>query len=493
MGRYALWCLNRVATWDLIALADALAVRGWLGSRKHEVTLGDRSSFDQDPSASKPGVLSHEEEDVNEYFVPIAVKCIGDPVGFQQRMGSRMRADGPKRLQDLLAGFPDFFGAAATTPWHGYWKPDGSERMFTTASGTAPHVGFYEIIAERARTDGMAVLVGYSQGGLVARFLAFLDEYLMRPGARSVRGFITVQAPNRGSPLANPLNADTVARGIFAILAGVLAVPVPPAGPNKELGQALKALAAGTLRAPSGPREFDIDAVCALLEAALKDAQAGGSPMRLEMVLTARKWLTGLIPQRATATAFGDLDPANLDKPQSVLGLLDGNPILDTLHGAIIGTDNGLTDFVASGRPWWVQLVLRHFAGTVGLADAIREAEHAYSQIVMNEHETGRTMNGREKAVADAYRDGCQVTGVGGGRVELPPYAHDFVIPSVSHALGPVTPLKAKALPPPEVFLGNYTNAKATHISGGEPRKRDSGSDEWYVKAMLDAIGRRLA
>ena len=76
----------------------------------------------------------------------------------------------------------------------------------------------------------------------------------MRPEARSIAGFITVQAPNSGSPLANCGNAGTVARGLFAVSTGVLSFPVPPPGPNQELGKALAALAGGTLSTPEGSR-----------------------------------------------------------------------------------------------------------------------------------------------------------------------------------------------------------------------------------------------
>ena len=53
--------------------------------------------------------------------------------------------------------------------------------MFTRADGPRPHAGLYEIVASEAREhDRQAILVGYSQGGLVARFLAWVAVYEWR-------------------------------------------------------------------------------------------------------------------------------------------------------------------------------------------------------------------------------------------------------------------------------------------------------------------------
>lgn len=501
MGTYTLWCLNRVATWDLEALARVLAGREWLGLR-HRVVLGDRSEVDRDPSQSKPGVLSHEEREVDEYFVPIAVKCIGDPERFKLRFRDRMGEGGLERFEALLVAFSDHFADTGKNPWRQYWKADGREVMFTRPDGEEPHVGFYEIVARHADREGKAVLVGYSQGGLVARFLAFLDEYLMQ--RHSIVGFVTVQAPNRGSPLANPLHADTAALGLFGVLSSALSFPIPPVGTNKRLGKAVERLTAGKLQIPDGKggfetANFDITVMARLLDVAMTDAQAAverepadssarrAAAERLDLVATGRKWLSGL-SRGAVATAFQDLDTRSQDDPVTVLGMLADNPIARTLHGAVIGTDNGLTDFVAGGRPWWIRAALNHLPDHLGFSPMLRNAERSYSQIVMNELESASKTSPRHAVLTQAIGRGCAVWGSDRRRVRIDPFAHDFVIPSASQALGPIDPGSDDA--PSEYFLGNLVNPGGTHISGGDAS--DPDSDEPLVHAMLGALGRRL-
>ena len=73
--KLALWLLNRVAhkEWDHEAMRSALQ-GGFLGFGGNDVVLGKRS----DPNCD-PGVLMYEKEGHDEYFIPIPVKCIGNP------------------------------------------------------------------------------------------------------------------------------------------------------------------------------------------------------------------------------------------------------------------------------------------------------------------------------------------------------------------------------------------------------------------------------
>ena len=176
-------------------LARALAVRG-LWTSKHDVQLGSRARFDRNPrweATRGAGVLMHEEQACDEYFVPIAVKCIGDPDGFLARLGDRMSADGRRRFEALRTDFARYFAFTDTLggelPWHSYWEPFPMSNplwkvgMFTRTDGPTPYAGLYEIVASEAREhDRQAILVGYSQGGLVARFLAWMDEQLIDRG-----------------------------------------------------------------------------------------------------------------------------------------------------------------------------------------------------------------------------------------------------------------------------------------------------------------------
>jgi len=178
VGRYTLWTLNRVATWNLDRLAEELSVKS-IFSTRHDVVLGSRARADVNGALSREGVLSHEEKDWDEYFVPIPVKCIGDPAGFMSRLGPRFSATGAVAAQQLIADFPQYFTPTSGGPWRGYWTKTGTVGMFTAPSGPGRpdgFKGFYEILVDAVDkyNAGPAVLVGYSQGGLVARFLAYM-------------------------------------------------------------------------------------------------------------------------------------------------------------------------------------------------------------------------------------------------------------------------------------------------------------------------------
>ena len=489
MGRYTLWCLNRVANWDRDRLARALAVRRFWTS-EHDVHLGSRARFDRDAAweaARGAGILMHEEQACDEYFVPIAVKCIGNPEGFLARLGDRMSADGRRRFAELTTDFARYFAFADTLggelPWHSYWAPFPMSNplwkvgMFTRADGPTPYAGLYEIVASEAREHNrQAVLVGYSQGGLVARFLAWMDEQLFAPDHRAIAGVVLVQTPNHGSPLCDPANADNVSAGLLGILTGLGGYPiVGSADPNTRA--TIASLVAGRAPAGSPVWHFGIGAVCQILDAAIADTPAS-EPDRCDILRTARKWLTGLLKEKVF-TAFDDLDPAGLDDPRTILGRLAATPLARTFHGAIIGADTSFDDLVLEGRNWLVRWLVRHVVARHWFA----AVEDSYARIAMDEASAGVPHGRLHSRLAELYRSGFNDRSAG---LDLPPFAHDFVIPSVSQALYPLA-----APGSADVFLGNALNARATHVSGADERGPDSDSP--LVRKMLAALGQRLS
>jgi hypothetical protein len=147
--------------------------------------------------------------------------------GYNQLLTGRQAAAATK----LIADFPQYF-APGSGQWKSYWTLAGTAGMFTAPSGAGRpdgYRGLYELIVEAADKTGPGVLIGYSQGGLVARFLAYMDELLMPPTKRCIAGVITVQTPNHGSPLANghPANVQSV-DGLFSILTSVAGYPIGP-------------------------------------------------------------------------------------------------------------------------------------------------------------------------------------------------------------------------------------------------------------------------
>jgi hypothetical protein len=490
MGNYTLWCLNRVAYWDRSELADKLAVNGFFSS-KHNVQLGRRSSFDRDPNweaanaqkasdgSSVPGgILMHEDRACDEYFVPIAIKCIGDPDRFQTRFGQRMSSQGQSLFKAVV---DDFYNPAQQ--WRTYWQPFSIASalhdvgMFTSDTGAAPFAGLYEIVADdAARNQRKAVLLGYSQGGTVARFLGWIDEYLMQDTQRSIAGVVTVQSPNHGSPLANPKNVDNVAVGLLGILSGLGGYPIiTPQNPVTR--GAIESLVQGTLNSSIPvPWHFGIGAVCDILDAMIQETPQD-QPDKSDFMRTARKWLTGLLPTKQP-TAFADMNPAGIDDPKSVLGRLMAFPHLNILHGAVVGADTALDDLVVEGMPWWKSLIVRHIVGQ----EYFEAAQSAYAHIAMDEVGAKIPMGTNEGLLGSLFQNGFSKAGIVTG---IGPFAHDFVIPSVSQAMYTI-----ETTPPSASFLGNTVNPKGTHISGAD--ETDGDSDKNAVFQMLNNLGKRL-
>lgn len=492
MARLVLWGLNRVAKWDPEPLRKALSVTRFLRSPLHEVVLGDRSDFNRRElgAAEGPGhALQYESHQVDEYFVPIPVKAIGNPDLLRKKLRDEdlMGPEQEARFDAFLGAYPAYF---ADGTWASYWTPreqPNPHRQVTTMF-TRDDVGFYEIVRAARRDGQQAVLVGYSQGGLIANFLAWMDENFVKPEGRAIAGVITVQAPNAGSPLANGNNADSVARGVFEALFGALGY-LPRA--KAPLDSAIRCLTTGTT--PSG-RHFDIEAFAELVDAAIADASTLQRDSMLNVLLSARKWMTGLCPS-GYRTAFDDLNTSNLDARNTVLGLVNEG-LRSTLHGAVIGTDNQLSDIVHEALAerlfnlggWFFRLATRL---APGLTERIEAAQRAYSSVAMDEFDSGAPLRPQQDLLARQFREGASVLGPKGERIALPPRAHDFIIPSISQAIGPrgKSPTLDPALAP--WFLGNVVNPGGTHISGAEDGGGDSDRDR--VKMLLEAMGNRLS
>jgi len=479
MARLVLWGLNRVARWAPEPMRKALSVPRFLRSPLNEVVMGSRVAFDagaRDATAAAHA-LQYETDGLDEYFVPIPVKAIGDPEKFRKRLKSEgaMGTEEEKRFDAFLAAYPAHFQKDA---WRAYWTPRDRVGMFTTEEQ-----GFYDLV-RRARTpDQKAVLVGYSQGGLIANFLAWMDENFVTPDHKVIAGIITVQAPNLGSPLADSDNADNVARGVFEALFGALGYPARPGSAFPQLDTAINALTHGT----QSNRQFDIQAVAELVDAAISDSASSNSAPS-QVMLTARKWMTGLCPSNFV-TAFDDLNTAHLDHPNTVLSLVNLKGHLQrTMHGAVIGTDNSLADLVREQIGGLIFGLGSRFMP--GLKQRLTDAQMAYSCVAMDELVSGVTLTAECGRVAKEFRDGVNVLDPKGRLVKLDARAHDFIIPSVSQALGPRWAAREPKPALTPCLLGNLVNNAGTHITGGQ---EDGDSDVKPVTTLLEEMGRRLA
>jgi hypothetical protein len=488
MAKLVLWGVNRAARWKPEPLRRALALQG-LFAPTHEVVLGSRAAVNREATTGPAHALQYEQAVCDEYFVPIVVKALGDPQGLGERLGAQLGSRGKERLEQLCSSYPEYFGEAATAPWRDFWTLVDSVGMFTSPGGNAPYRGLYEVVWTQREQGAKAVLVGYSQGGLLARFLAFLDEFLMPPEHRCIAGVVTVQAPNAGSPLADPSNADNVARGIFEALSGFAGIAAGPRTFHRQLDDAFVALANGRLAAADGPRHFDIEAVSALLDAAIADAATlKKSADTLDVLKSARRWMSGLSPM-ARHTAFADLNTSELDRPGRILNVLASSGLVQTFEGAVIGTDNGLKDVLVSLLPWYAKGPAAMFSQSFGLDGRLALAVQAYSGVSLNEAVSGEPLTPLVKDLAADYENGCTVLSPEETPLSLPALAHDFVITSVSQSVGPRGAGKLSSEKAP-YFLGNLVNAKGTHISGAD--ENDPGNDLPRVAQLLKAMGKRI-
>jgi len=214
--RLALWLLNRVAGsgWNRAAMLRALR-HGFLGLfGGNDVSLGQRA----DLPASEAGILMHEGADADEYFVPITVKCIGDPALLT------VPPSGSATLSNILTFYTHHYGPNARFPWASYWEaarnPSAKRVLPDVRMVSDLGIGYYRMLQDYTRRNPGCrhVLVGYSQGGLVARTLAYLDEHVF--GNELIDGVVMLDTPNFGSPLARPANAINVMQSLALVLAG---------------------------------------------------------------------------------------------------------------------------------------------------------------------------------------------------------------------------------------------------------------------------------
>jgi hypothetical protein len=491
MANLALWLLNRVTRWDHEAMRDALE-EGALGP--YQVCLGQRDGCDE-------GVLMNETRDADEYFIPIPVKCLGDPSLLE------VPAAGAPTLDTIRRRYSEYYqtpaGPVPPHPWQNYWDPDRQEekrrerrkRVFGNLRMLSPHgEGYYRILQRHtAKYPGTRhVLVGYSQGGLVARYLAYLDEQLFGK-AGIIHGVVTVEASNFGSPLARTANAKNIAQALALVAVGFA-----------QIDEASFRGVAAQLRDLSVSHGVDIDWLLTLLDEALivlhdNPALQDKNRKLFSFLMTARKWLSGLDGRTDNQvfahaeSAFFDLDLEMLGEPGRVLHAVNGFPLQRIRHGAIVGTDDRLDSFVdaaalasVDGGPhaWLWRRLVRWLEGhfRAGLLRALQIPGEAYRQ-GMVEHPFDDPDHPKPipPAIADRIQDFENGISPGDKRyafeTSLPirPRAHDFVIPSVYQLI------EKKS----DAFLGNWVNPDASHISGADTDQPAGKTSQEYLLKVL--------
>jgi len=424
------------------------------------VKFGHRSPFNDKAKVSiHPFNLMYEDENpFSEYFVPIPLKCIGNKYANRHELSASGRA-----IMDTITTSYDYF----STPdkFNRFWNGD-HEGLPKVRMMTHDGLGYYSILEKTAPN----ILIGYSQGGLVARYLAFLDEYVFEK--QCITAVITIDSPNFGSPLANPENKDAIFGGLVECMLALL-------GCDRRRMPLVNRIMA---------KSITFDGVIDAVEIALRDAQrehAAAEIKRFSRVLSsAEKWLSGL---KADAdSAFSDLNIATMadEASASVLNLVNSYPLQRVLHGAIIGTNANLDDLVRSFQNVAVSMgwgLFTKYFKILGcsLAHNIAAASKIYKEKVMLESHFDNHAR-RIAAIVGKSNKGMTPFHAA-SRSRIKPHAHDFVVPSVYQLL----PTGGAG------YIGVRVNKHANHNSGREPNKTGGRQNFRYIMEFLKMIQQR--
>lgn len=444
MSKYQIWTLNKAT--DLLDSKVSEIIKQ-LKRQGHEVRFGDRRRFNKnsDQSVKSKHQLMYERDDVEEYFVPISLKCLG-------RNGLKsleaFKNDNPiaEKLYDSISKEPYFKDDIIEK----YWK-NGIDKHPYMGMNTTKGAGYYEILEQTSKDDSgeeyKNILIGYSQGGLVARYLAALDECIFKNNL--IHGIITIGSPNHGSPLANPDNSESVIAGLTATLTYIFLN-------NKKRKNLINSL--------NNMKNFNADDIKKIIDGLIEDVNENDSIFKgklekvKQVLYSSKKWLSGLTEEGAIFTAFKDLKITDLNSEEyNPLNFVYNNPLQRVKYAAIIHTNVDLE--------YLIKELLGLFKGLIfdliTRDRRVRRASKNYSEHVMEEtalehYSTAYKLN---RLYRDGIRNQVEVTeGVNFKINELDSKNHDFVIPSYSMLL-PDNNSGSN-------FLGNYINKKANHYTG---------------------------
>ncbi len=488
-----LWELNRANNWEYEHKgAHQGAMARALRSAGHRVVLGQRAAIsDPDPPASgvqqftvnlsetsTAGQLMHEghrpgssgsqaSSSFDEYFVPIPLKCLGkpdyEPDGRPKLTKFWENLIKPGMEAEFLQIFdttinPCFVQASAEAYWGGRLSLPKAPKEFADVqmnTEASRKLGYYQILQQpQPQPRVQNVLVGYSEGGTVAAYLAYIDEHFVDPTKRCIFGVVTVQAPLRGATFAMKSNERHVLASLKKALRLIpihqlIEYGVIPPG----MGAKLEALV-------DQDHLLTIEKINDAIDVGFTLAQGWPNQAKLtEMLKTARKWLSGLSGE--DRLAFYDMDSERLDQPGSVMKALQ-TPLLDTYCAGVVGTSSKIEEIAhdlllaadPNARP--LGLLLK-----VLVAHVFRSVGEIYQEEVMDMLPLPASDKPSLEELRQQWHDGVPSSSLGiQSKDGIPPQAHDFIIPSVSQLM----PQGNGA----QKFLGNWVNPDATHLSGAD-------------------------
>jgi len=333
---YRLWTLN--ATTQLLERKHRKLKRIY-GPRG---SWGRRKGCNAGPESTTTNLMYekvHEEtgrKDYDEYFVPIIIKAMG-----------RYILNDDEKIRQLWAPYGRDPQKILETYWTEGLQNGAHEIDVITRMNTKDFKGYYELLKEESEAFAQKhpghqlkhVLIGYSQGGLVALFLAWLDEALLKEDI--IDSVITLQAPVLGSPLANPANRNAVSRGLGELIFRLLGFYHNDPEIKKLYQEALDQLQPeedGLSRVT-----LALDKLGLALKADLDNDRARGLRMENNL-LNFRKWLSGV--KGEVEYAFSDLNCTNLLLESSVLNLINNHPFTRIKMANITGSSSSMSDIL---------------------------------------------------------------------------------------------------------------------------------------------------
>lgn len=353
-----------------------------------------------------------------EYFVPIAAKCIGSRF---DRITDFPNLEPIKNYYygEWKKAYPDIPGVDYKVFWDKGCGPGKLSKMITKN-----YTGYYDILKQ---SGDKHILIGYSLGGLVARYLAWLDEYVFKENI--IKGIITITGPNFGSPLANPDNRQNITDQIIIILMGIVV----------QLLISKKPLSDALINKLKGIVSFSdvISGLRYLISITPPDQEKE----LLGKLIAAFKWLSGLDANDpdCKAISFVDLNIMNIEKnPASVLASVNNNTLTKIVHGALLNGDNRIGS------------LLNSFTGILTIlipSNIIQMVTDNCKNNIMKETTSPINNQMVKDKIASYYSSS-----------DIPALSHDFVIPSVYQKID-----NGK-----DEFLKNSFNPRTNHLTGSK-------------------------
>ncbi|OHD19804.1 MAG: hypothetical protein A2086_07140 [Spirochaetes bacterium GWD1_27_9] len=427
--------------------------------------LGDRKKYDI-PDIKKSDE-KHNLMPSQEYFVPIAAKCLGEKIN---------------QLDDIKKYFYDRWKYSKLDDrknyeydnlWRSFWDIHcGSEEYSKMI--TKNYLSYYDILKDNPNN----ILIAYSQGGLVARYLAYLSEYVFNEENKVIKAVITLNSSNFGSPLANTNNAETIIDSAITSFNTLISLyPQDFKHFNKYL-----------------QNKIDFKDIYGIFQNLNKDLENFDGNNQTEsiknmksFVSSLKKWLSGLHNDKDTA--FSDLNIFDIDNKNSILETVNNNLPKKIYYGGVASTDNDFKNvFYSLLRgvnfilPGFVRLFIKNMKILdKPLAENVIKFNQIFKDVVMKEcdYDVNNAKNKFIKDIIGYYQNGVSLKTFKLNKSELPAKSHDFVMPTAYQLL----PNNGQSN-----FLGNKINDKANHNTGKDINFEGGRINRKYIIEYLKQV-----